>query len=67
MEPLDDELEALLAEQMEGGGEEPESGHKRRLDLTSRADAARSLAGACRFGVPWPQPPLGSCQPLAGC
>lgn len=48
MEPLEDELEALLAEEMEGGGEEAEGGHKRRLDLASRADAARSLAGARR-------------------
>lgn len=43
----DDELLALLEEDMEDGGVE-EGGHKRRLDLASRADAARSLAGACR-------------------
>lgn len=43
----DDELLALLEEDMEDGGGE-EGGHKRRLDLASRADAARSLAGACR-------------------
>lgn len=51
MEPLDDELDALLAEERElmnedGDGEEQEGGHKRRLDLASQAEAARSLAGA---------------------
>ena len=51
MEPLDDELDALLAEEQElmtegGEGEEQEGGHKRRLDLASQAEAARSLAGA---------------------
>ncbi|PRW55958.1 chromosome transmission fidelity 18-like protein [Chlorella sorokiniana] len=65
MEPLDDELEALLAEELEGGGEELEGGHKRRLDLASRADAARSLAEAPSSGAKRPRVAGAAARPAA--